>query len=362
MKFLLLVLFLILNAPTLAFAEPIGTKHYKTACFIYDENFKPLRSFSGERCVFMDDGSFVTINAYLQTIEKYSPEGDLQWRRKKEYTNHQASLSFDKKRLLILSSEAVHEKVCYAHYIVLLILDVKTGKTVARKSLRDDRKLLFEKTGKSLESYGASKGMDEDVTKVNCHGTLFNGFNEIPTNSMAAENPAFSEGNYILTNYDSKYAFIIDKALKKIVWSGELYKGESSPFHNAQVRPDGLIMAYVGEFKIADGTNHFAVIKYDPRKQTTAIILPDNPALRSKNKPQGFTHSIRAGSVQAIKGGYLIGHNDANRGGHFLFTDFDGNILKSVPNPATDPASKHPATLQDVLELDLSQFLQNYQL
>src|SRR3990167_7448995 len=93
-----------------SFAEISTNKHYVIGCNIYDENLKLIKSFVGDLCIFLDDGSFISTMGGESKITRFGPTGEKTWERN-FFVHHSLVLSNDKKRVLFLSSQAREEEI-----------------------------------------------------------------------------------------------------------------------------------------------------------------------------------------------------------------------------------------------------------
>ena len=323
---------------------------------VFDGKLNKVRQFSS-LVHFFDDGSYIAATG-LKEFTKFSALGEVEWKRELNF-HHSWQLSYDKKRILVLSADAKSAGTCVARYETFVILDVQTGKTIAKLS---SEKFLYN----DKKVYPNFQLIPSDFDKINlpttnCAGTHFNSFYEIPPNAAEAINPAFARGNFVINDLRNPSLIILDKNLKKIVWSTcpipTLLK--SSGFHDAQLLPSGKFLFYQGRGGGSPGQEHMSIWEYDPISQTKKTIYPPETEGFHKDGEDGISWAESAGNVQETDFGYLVGHNDVERGGMVIFINRDGKILKTYVNPSMDTVTRKPIAYSSVKAYDLTKFLKN---
>lgn len=351
-----MMILLLIFLPTKVPAENLA-KNLVAECIIFDHDFKVIKNFGGNSCVFLDDGSYVVSPDELApNIKKYSAEGDLQWNLG-IHSHHQIQLTNDKKSLLVLSSEGINEHWCRARYEVFYILDLKTGRVLFRKSVKDYL-LDFEKVF-GLVNFKTSY-FESSLLNTNCIFTHYNTFRPVPVNSIEKAHPEFSHENFILNNNRSNILTIFDKKLTRPVWSEVPPINWTHGNHDVQFLPDGKFIFYQGEHFFGPGDIRMGIFRYDPLEHQLETIYPPGPNNYSRNYSPFVNSSTIGGSVQKTEWGYLISHNDLIWGGSFLFLDINGNLIRRVSNPhRADFGLGRPFNTLQISEQDVSLFLQN---
>lgn len=327
---------------------PVQQRHYVSEAVIYDENLKTIKKFAGLGA-FFDDGSFVLARHERDwLVTRFSPLGEVQWERK-IYTHHQLNLSPDQKRVLVMSGENRKESGKTHNYDTFYVLDAATGKTLAFKSSYD-----FLKSGLPAFEHN-SYAPDGTFLKSDGACFHFNSFYEIPPNAAEKENPAFERGNFVINDAFRPYLLIIDKTLKRILWTEKPF-AEWAGFHDVQLLADGKFLFYRGGETITEN-RQTAVFKYDPITKKSEIIFPEN--LKDPSVKPFIGYSESKGSAQQLENGYLISHYDSVQGGMVMLTDKTGRLVKTMFNPDRDKISGKPAGIQQVKQYDLNSFLKN---
>jgi hypothetical protein len=294
-----------------------------------------VKTFPGNLCIFLPDGSFISGNA--NSLKKISPSRDVLWEIPGHF-HHQLNLSPDNKRILALSSEVVIRNKEPQRDDVLLVIDLN-GKILNRMNVRDH----VIREGVELLNWKLTP--EVAVVKAKLETTHFNSFYEIPENASARLIPYLQPGNYIANSVDLGI-FIISSDLKKML--AHHHNPHQIYLHDVQVSPDGTFLYYNNRAAAAlfHDPEFSAIQKYDPVKKQTFTLF--------EATPKEIFYSPACGGVQEL--GDLIFFNHISGGG-FLWSQSRKEILLSLPGYTDDPRSLVPT--QQLKLIDVKEFFKN---
>jgi hypothetical protein len=299
----------------------------------------------GARCIFFPDGSLTT--GSNERLARVGPDGIKKWARPID-THHVMSLSEDGKKLLVMTRSLRKVKGQRVRFDKLALYDLD-GKELAAFDFYNHRgeiekRLSKDKRGKLLViPDDPTRHVPDDVKLEFSHA---NAFAEIPENAAAGKNPAFAKGNFIVNGLGQN-VFILDKGLRKILWSMEL--GYSA--HDVQVLPSGRLMLYRNSSPPELGENFSTIEELDPFTSESSVLYKADP-------PQSFS-SRWNGGAQILENGHLF-LSDITNGGRIFEVDKNGKTVWSKPYPLIDARTGKPEEFQQARRLDLSEFLKNH--
>lgn len=317
--------------------------HLYFGCEIYDirntSNPKLQKIFSGELCIFQNDGS--VIQTLSDRVVKYDARMKELWSLPTE-AHHQINLSPDGKQILILGSEAVlpKPKQGRARSDVLFVLD-QNGKIKKRFSFFENRQQFQAAAWKNaVDRKFPIIWSPERFKEVSWEITHANSFYEIESHNAEKTNPEFKRGNYIVNDISLMMAFVLDASLTKIVWQKSLRPEVWNMTHDVQVLPSGRLFYY------DNGTTK------NPQSQLVEMDLATGKDVWVYRGQKGAQfYSKRWGSVQRLPDGGTL-FTDFTTRQEIIEIDADGNRRWSW-HPG---ANKY---LQQARKADLSEFLKN---
>lgn len=330
-----LVLLLVL-IPLSAFGQLFpGPKDYATnGCRIYAPAQLVVRVLPGERCLFFDNGDFISSGP--GHIRYYSSLGEVKWEVKGHF-HHQMNFSNDRQRILAISS--VVGKVGrdeLKRYDLLMILGID-GKIHATLAL--DR---------ALEEAGINPILQVNQHKmipIESEGSHLNSFYEIPPLKRGVSAPDYVAPGSFVVNGLRQGVLFIDKELKRIT------KQWVSPFsmvhsvHDAQITERGQLI-YFNNFASLEKNKQFSTIDEVDLKTSRKV-------LEIKSGPEAFFYSRHSGSVQVLNDDLVVfSHVVA---GYYVYSRSRKAVIFSSDAPYV--IGDKLVTAQQIRIQDLSEFL-----
>jgi hypothetical protein len=329
--------------------ECMAAKHYVGGCWIADEKLEVIRAYPGLFCAFLKDGSMVMAGGRGDFLSYTDAKGVVIWKRKVD-VHHQMKLSHDQKKVLLLSSEVKPSEFYPAlRYDVLLVLDLKTGRTLHRWAMQEHQPEFvsaFRKFG-CYDPPWKEKRKHLGDSYIEC--SQANSFNEIPENPVAKRHGAFSAGNFVASFPLSQGIAILDKNLTRFLWTKRVE--EEVDYHDVQVLPSGELMVYYNSSCSSPFGDRVLIDISDPLTGKSQWRLPQE---------RGNFDAPHMGGVQALDGDRILFNvNDESVGGLALMVTRKGDVLWAMPNPFKNPSNQKPWFFQDIKETDLGDFLRN---
>jgi hypothetical protein len=318
--------------------------HHVIECSIYNQNGELLQRFPGALCVFLPDGSYVSAHHADHSLMRVSRDGLPLWRQTVQ-VHHQMNLDASGKRLLLLTS-SVHRHLGKKMRFDAVEMRDLDGKLLARFDSFDQREHLLKLSGKPRDFFWR----DDSGTLPGVHYEFShaNSIYEISENAAAATIPAFAKGGFILNVNALGLVVILDRDLKKILWSLKRQPNHSgvSNWHDVQVTAAGRLLIYDNyAFDPLEKTGfHSAIVEYDPLKNTYQTLY-QKPGFAAEN----------FGGVQRVGDHLLI--SDMSEGGKAFELDKSGRVLWSMNYPVINPQTGKPHSFQQIKRTDLSGFL-----
>ncbi len=305
----------------------------QNGCTLY--NFaREAKSFPGDFCIFLDDGSF--ISASNSSMKRISANSEVLWEITGNF-HHQVNLSADANRIFTLSSEIRNEKNKKIRDDVLLILDIN-GKTIQKKRVTD----FFSELG--LNSLGWSESPNIKFLKADFETSHLNSFYEIPENTYSDSVPWMKKGNFIINGYFHGI-FILSPDLKIGLHHMDYPHSVKNGLHDVQVTPDGSLLLF-NNWAADRDFRYSAVDKYDPIKKKLVW--------RFTSSPLEMFYSPACGGVQEV--GELIFFSHLTAGG-YLWSPKENRMIKFIPGTKIDPRGVEPT--QQLKMVDVTEFLKN---
>lgn len=329
--------------PLLAFGQKWKDHHLVSGRSIFSMQGKLIRSFPGQRCLFLDDGSFLSGGASsLRLINKNS---EVVWELKGHY-HHQMNLSADKKRILALSSHVTKNKSGNLREDKFQIIDLN-GKVIHEQNAS----ALFSKRSVPPFSKVLNRNL-RDIVGAETEISHFNSIYEVPSVS-GKEHPAYiKEGNIVINGVVSGI-FVLSPDLKKILHYFTVKESLDHSLHDVQVNEKGNLLIYNNRGKTAQE-------KFPQNYYTNAAeIRPETGAVIHKfeAEPKEIFYSKISGSIQELDGDtWLITHYLS---GSFIYSKSKKKFLSSIRTTHFDQNNSAVPT-QQTKSYDLSKFLKHW--
>ena len=308
-------------------------------CSILSGDRKVLRQYPGHICDFLPDGRLLTYTTrYLRLL---SAENRTLWGIH-DHFHHQLQFNRKKDAILAMSSEVHEEEVGKVRYDVLKILDMRGEVQKAFRFYTHRQELKRLARNKELGSC-----TDIEVPGVPFEFSHANSFFEINTNVLAKHIPAFKEGNYLINSNLLGLLFVVDRDLKKILWSFQYPDSLSSNLHDAQILENGHLLVYNNE--VSDGQKEYSTLdEYDlvARKRVWRYMA---------SPPDSFSAKV-GGGVQRLKSGNFF-YSDLTKVGRFVEVTPQGQQVWSFENPFVDDSGE-PVYIQQAKVVEVEKFLQ----
>lgn len=212
--------------------------------------------------------------------------------------------------------------------------------------IKNSLKYLDRATYKTLQQPGDFLNVErsEKFRPVFYEFSHANSVYKISANRLSKKNPAFAEGNYIVNAAGINLVFILDKNLKKVLWSLE---SVSDFIHDVQVTPEGELLYFNNTFD----SSYSSIELLDPISLRRTILFNGNAENKFRAESQG--------SVQRLpNGNYLVSKFDP-RESQVLVIGEKGQIIATRYPKSMGSTGYNLDGLQEVKKLDLELFLKN---
>jgi hypothetical protein len=351
------LLFLILPLAIAAYFALIRPRsqelHNVVGCTIYDMRGKPLKDVGGSLCVFLPDGGYISALQEEHDIYRANKNGKILWRDRLQ-AHHQLKLTSDGNHFILLTGQARAFRGQSVRFDQIQIRDLDNRK-VKNFDFFDHREELMTLAGNEHRKLWKIQSRFKPVAPVEF--AHLNSVYEIPDNKMAAINPAFEKGGYIVNANGLDLMFILDSQMQNILWSLRQIRNnaDQSGYHDVQVLPSGHLLVYNNRafsMEETDGTSHTAIWDLNP--------LNNEPRVLYEGNPWGEFSGFLLGGVQLLKNGNLL-VTDYVKGGRAQVVDPRGKVVWEFMNPRADPVTKRAYDMQEMKRMDLSRFLKNTQ-
>lgn len=306
--------------------------HYQAGCSIYDQNFKLLRRYTGNLCVFLENGSHFVSDLNAHKIKKIDPRGTTIWERM--FPVHHSLSFFENENILVaLTIETSRIRGPLAEFSSIVALDVD-GKIRHYFSGIEQQSLLQKK----IPRYGLRTRTNPNVRLALFEDTHANAVYKIPPNILSLWHPAFASGNYIVTLGRHFGVAIFDPTFTDILWQMEIPSYRY--IHDAQVTPDGKILYYQNAFN--EQINSRIEI-LDPVQRTIVWYYPKDKSMKAPAQ----------GGAQLLENGNILYSDITGDVSQVIEVDRYGKIVRKTQIP------EDPGNYQDIKATNLSAYLQN---
>jgi hypothetical protein len=262
---------------------PTPNTYFINGCRVFNNYTHPIEQFPGDRCLFRDNGDFISSNQ--TSIKYYTKENEIKWEIKNPFFHHQMNWSTDKQHILAMGSDFIKRK---------------------SETKRVDLFLIIDLNGKILKQLSAEKILSEDGAEdinfplgsfvnlpVKYEITHFNSFYEIPILKNIS-NPDFLKNSKYILNSVGQGIFLLDKNLEKVHYKAKIKNSMGHTVHDAQVTSKGSIIFF---------NNLSSDLKNKRSLHSTVeeLSLPSNKVTTLfKAEPQGVFFSRHCGGVQFL--------------------------------------------------------------
>lgn len=224
------------------FKKSSPVEHLVWQCSIADYDGNLIRKYPCGQCLFRDNGEIV-MQCQNDRLRYLSAQGEALWELPL-HVHHMFNWNRSQTEILALSSEVAQEHGESVRYDVLLTINTQ-GKFTRRFSFWEHRKEIEKELSSDPRSQDVIGTTDENIFKevpARLEASHANSFYEIGNNVLERLHPAFVSGNFIVNVNHLRRIFIIDKELKKILFSIRLpYKHN---IHDAQITPSGHLLVF----------------------------------------------------------------------------------------------------------------------
>lgn len=310
-------------------------------CRIYKIDGTYMREFTGNLCLFMNDGRYITADA--ERIAMYAPDKTEVWKVPGHY-HHQLNWSYDGKSILALSSKFVQigGKTMRADVLRRFTLDGKVTGEISSQDIFNKLKITREPSGFTWE-----KGVKSDVSLEISH---FNSFHEIPPQDRKSANPNIVAGNYIANSTESG-AVLVDKHLRVPLEKVTFPTSRSQTTHDVQLMGDGrILMLNNDRVRNMQNTGPRSSVEYfDPVARKSTYTFEASP-------PEMF-YTPRCGGVQLLADG-LIFISHVSSAFYFLDSKTSKIIRSDVFRDEHSAPNNIP--IQQAKVQDLTEFLKKW--
>lgn len=334
-KFIFILFSFFISQVSLAGEKWIEGYFLVNGCKIYGIGGFQLRTFPGDRCLFFENGDFISSTA---THTRYiSKDNEVKWVVPGLY-HHQTTLSADGKRILALVSKMV----------------IKSG-----KNIRVDKfqiisihgVVLFEQTSDELHRQAKKPDLDwkpPGANSADIEISHFNSFYEIP--ELLNKNvPAYlKSGNFVVNGTESG-VFFLSPDLKTVLHHMDVKESQANHLHDVQVLSNGNLLFFnnwTGGYPIYKRFSSIQEMDLNSMKLV----------LNFTAKPLGMFYSHICGGVQRLTDDMVLFSHVFN--GTYVYSQSKDEIVLNVSGTNIDGDRLVPA--QQVKALKLDKFLSHW--
>ncbi len=330
-------------------SEPISDlEHFVVGCEISDQNFRRLRVFFGDMCIFLEDGSY--ISGSERGVSLVLANGTVAWQRSDILPHHQINLSNDGKSVLILNYERVPDFICgITKSVSFVVLNLKSGATEREYSVWKRKEYFYKEL-----NFHLGRSQIQPPSNVECFYGHMNSFYEVPSNSNQNKFEYLKPGNYIV-NGSGGHILFFDHLMTKIVYkmkTSDLFEGD---LHDVQVTGEGKILVYSNLGPVG-GAQKTTISLVDPESKSVETLFPkpDKNLILNKLQTRPFL-GLRQGGVQLLDKEVLFSINPGD-GGSWVFLMSNQGALNLVKKYSSNGATEN-FSIQQIKHLNLSAFL-----
>ena len=334
-------------------------QYYLFQCKIIDLAGNLVRQDNANFCAYFDDGrAFV---AWQTGMVMLSPDRSILW--KKTVNCHHNARAVDSNHVILLNSSFHHFKKQWMRFdrISLYSTDGKEVKYFdyfenlstfykIKPELKNSRNysetLPALQIKQQLSNVEDGKSFEPTFVEFSHANSVY----RIEPNSMSARIPAFHEGNYIVNDRGIGLIFILDKDLKKILWSMSRPAGDQllMALHDVQVLPTGELLYLNNHFEDANSS----IEQMDPLTGARNVIF--------QGGLQRKFFSFTQGSVQLLpNGNYLIAEFGIDQDSEILTVSPEGNIVNSTIIKEAGRTGNKLTGFQEIKMLNLKNFFEH---
>lgn len=329
---------LILLLGPLSFLSATESGHNIIGCEIFAMDKKMIRKFPGELCAFMRDGQLLASEE--SQIVSYGKKNNKLW-TKEIKAHHQVNLNLAQEKFLVIGSRTVTPKnKAAARSDVLYLInrhgDIEKSFDLFEQQAQFDKIAWNQAASRKFPIVWTPSRFSDASWEL----THVNSFYEIPENSFAKVNSAFSKGNFIVNDISLMLVFVLSADLKKVLWQSRLSTEAWTMYHDVQVLENGHLLYYENK---TTNKSYTSLIEYDLQNNKIVWVYNRDPK-KSFNAPHW-------GGVQLLKDKNIL-FTDITSGPKSIVIDRSGKVLWEMQSP--------PKTyLQQIKRQDLTAFLYN---
>ena len=327
---------LLISAAAAAGAGFPGAKDYVVnGCRVFSPDQMEIKALPGDRCVFLDKGSFVTTMS--ESIRYYTATNEMKWEIKGHF-HHQLNLSHDRQRLLAIgSTKAAMNGENEKRYDQLLVIGL-SGKVLNSLDVNKAFELMGIKSTNYPNPY-------QKLFPVEHEGSHINSFYEIGPLNNGARKPAYiREGHYILNGIAQGVIFL-DKDLKAIKHWVSPYSNRHN-VHDAQITSGGRLIYFNNQHVTDNWKTQFSTI--DEIDLATSKL-----SLQIKANPASLFFSRHSGGVQVLDRDLVLFSHAVS--GYYVYSRRSKQIVYMSTAPYFTGSNYTFA--QQVKVVDLTEFL-----
>jgi hypothetical protein len=291
-------MFLALNMLPVAATE-LESYSLINGCMVYDMKGNIIRSFPGQFCIFLDDGSF--ISADQTGIRKIAKDNSIKWELK-ESIHHQIKLSPDGARILGLSSSFSIRQERRIRLDKFLIISL-------------DGNILHEQTSEVLAQH-----IDLKEPFSPSELTHFNSIYEVPVLNKGNPYPSYlAPGNVVVNSYRIG-VFILSPDMQKVLHHRVFNNSRQHRVHDVQILENGNFLYFNNTHNDSPPLLDFSsVVEMSPRNQVVFEFTAN---------PKSAFFSLHCGGVQKLQGDHLVVSHMVS--GTYLISIKDKSIKKNI--------------------------------
>lgn len=254
-------------------------------CHIFVGN-KHIRKFPGVNCIFLEDGSFLSTD--YKFLHRIGPAQDIKWSLP-GFFHHQMNLSHDRKRVLLLGSDAVTHAGEVFRQDTVVVTDLG-GKVLHEKALYD----FLLKRGNFLAH--AINPVWTEIHKGHPRREIshFNSIHEIPPQLPGS----FFRAGDIIINSTVLGIFVLDPTLQELRAHFLVPDSRHHQVHDVQVLPNGNLLFFNNEFSGGRVQKMSAIQEMNPRTMKTVFRFDGSESFPF--------YSSAGGSVQSLGDDLLL--------------------------------------------------------
>lgn len=319
-------------------------------CKIFDKTGSEIRNFPYESCLYLEDGSLVAFDHRPNSVvvQYLNSSGKKVWERSIR-AHHMINFVRERQAVIFLASEDKVYKGELTRFDYLVILDHKTGRTLAEWHFFDHiDEILLKSSEDELPKTLLGSGAEDSEAKA--EATHANSIFEVPENAMSGKIPGFEKGNIFVNFHIGRASpfFILDKDLSKILWVSK----NKYYVHDARIIPSGEIL-FFSNYRVLENNDIFRkneIFKIHPldERVTWEYKGEKNPSFYYQNQ----------GSVQLFEDGGILYADHSGKHPRVKVFDRDGKQIIEVKSAISGSSSK-PKDIMRARMLVLDDFLKN---